>query len=371
MNAVRILVTLGAIAYVVGEIQWRDEYRTESGVILYGKLVKIGADQFQFVADGGQTFAVTEPRNPDESNPFIPGFVTLLKRTNFILFGGAILLYPVSFVLLALRWQWLLDTHGLDPGTKEALRLTWIGLLANHVLPSSTGGDFVKAVCICRRAPGKKTAAAMTVLVDRVVGLISLMIIGATAIYLQQGKQSLIGPGRFVGWGLIGITTCGVIYFSGRIRRFLRIDRLIAILPMSEKFKKLDDSLFHYRRHILALIQVLLISFLIHGWTIWCVYLIGKSLGLNVGIIHFCAFLPVIFTVGALMPSIAGLGVLEGGFQKFFSLPGVGATPASAVAMCILYRIMVLISSLPGALPLYREMSAPGGSKILHPEEES
>ena len=69
---------------------------------------------------------------------------------------------------------------------------------------------------------------------------------------------------------------------------------------------------------------------------------------------------------GSFLPSIGGLGVLEGLFQRFFGM--VGVAPASAVALCVLYRIAQLIASLPGAIPAYREWSAKGVRAITETE---
>ena len=79
----------------------------------------------------------------------------------------------------AARWWWLLRVNGLDVSLGETIRLTWIGVFFNNVMPGQTGGDAVKAVYIVRRCPDGRIPALMSVIVDRILGLGSLALLGA------------------------------------------------------------------------------------------------------------------------------------------------------------------------------------------------
>lgn len=317
-----------------------------------------------FRVEGGSSI----PLSPEEKTArFVPGFLTLIKGLNLWLFSGVVLAYPVHYLFVARRWQWLLRTHALDPGFWQALRLTWIGILMNNVFPSSTGGDLVKGWCIFRRAPVKRLPAVMTVLVDRVLGLVSLMLIGTIAIILQTGRPELAGISRTASTVLLAILVSGLVFFSGRLRRLLRVEEIVARLPMSRQIQNLDNSLFHYRQHLGVLGKCVAISMAVHIWTIVAIYYLAIALGVHIKLVDFFIFMPIIWTSGAVAPTIAGLGVIELLFQQFFSMPGVGATPSSAVALCVLYRITVLLSALPGAVPTYQELSGSGVALLSHP----
>lgn len=356
---VRVAVTVGAVAYVLTQITWKDRLQVGEQ-FLSGWRVK-EQSVFVFRADDGTVHPIPpESKDGPASNAFVPGFITLFKQVRVGRLVAGLLLFPFTIFLLAKRWQLLLRTHGLDPGFYEATRLTWIGQIANNVMPGATGGDFAKGYCIYRRAPGKRVQAVMTVFVDRIMGLVSLMLLGAIALLFQRGRPELEAAGHFVTYGLLIVVGGGILYFSNRMRRIVRFERFLGRLPFNKQVRHLDDSIFHYRDHLPTLFRCLGISVLIHLWTIGCIYLLGRSLGIPARIDYYFIFLPVIFTCGAFVPSIAGLGVMEGLFQQFFSLPGVGATKASAVALCILYRLMQLLGSLPGAIPMHAELSARG-----------
>ncbi|MFO0945858.1 MAG: lysylphosphatidylglycerol synthase transmembrane domain-containing protein [Planctomycetota bacterium] len=235
------------------------------------------------------------------------------------------------------------------------------------MLPGSTGGDFIKGLCIYRRTPGKRVAAVMTVLVDRVVGLISLMIIGTVAALIQADDGDLKGISQTSSWILGAIMGGGAIFFSARLRKLLKVAEIVERLPFKKRIKEVDQSVFHYRNHLWMLGGNVAISFLIHATTIFCIYLVGRSLQLTIPLMFYFEALPVIFTAGAFFPAIGGLGILESLFAHFFV--GQGATASSAVALCILYRLMILVGSLPGAIFTYREFSAHGIPKISGDEE--
>jgi uncharacterized protein (TIRG00374 family) len=350
-------VTLAALAYVVTQITWHDRLRVDNGTIL-GRVQVTDDAGAVFLAEDGATWPIASLTD------IIPGFWTLLRGLNPWVLLGVGLAYPVSIVLQALRWQWLLRTHQLDPGFRESLRLTWIGLLANNVLPGSTGGDLVKGWCIFRRAPGKQVAAVMTVFMDRVLGLVSLMLVGALALASQTTRPELERPSRFVWWCLLAVLIGGIVFFSGRIRRLLRVSEIVARLPFNRQIHTLDQSVFHYRRHIDVMARCVAISLLVHLWVIGCIYLLGRPLGIRSSLVNYYVFLPIIFTGSAFFPSIAGLGVMEGLFQQLFTLVDPHAS-SSAVALCILYRVIALLGSLPGLVPAYAEFSAHGMPKLV------
>ena len=230
-----------------------------------------------------------------------------------------------------------------------------MGYLSNNVLPGATGGDLVKAYTIARRTPGKRTSAVMTVLLDRVLGLLALIILGAIGVAIKASQGGFDRTGQFVLTMLAVATIGGMVFFSRRVRIIFRISSFLDRIPLGHQIE-IDESLFHYRDHKWQLARCLSLGLLIWLMCIAGIYCLGQSISMSVNFVDYFICLPVIFSAGALAPSIAGLGVLEGLFQHFFG--EAGATPSTAVAVCLLYRLAVLIISIPGALPLYHEFSS-------------
>lgn len=344
-----LLVTLGSVTYVLAQIHWRDQFIT-GDTRLSGWMIHN--------ADGSRVFRVhgqseTVPIREQAGDLFLPGFWTLLRDVRPRLLGLGLLASVGSILLMAVRWRVMLQAEQLDPGLGEVIRLTWLGVFVSNFLPGSTGTDVAKIVCICRRSPGKKSAAAMTVLLSRVIGLASLLLVGALALATQWHRPELASCSWLVGGLLLLLAGGALVGFSRRCHRWLRIGALVSRLPLGGRLEHLRTCLLHYRHRPGTLLFCLAISLLIQLWTIGCVCLLGLALGLKVAAIDYFLFLPVIFVAAAAAPAINGLGVRKGAFQFFFST--VGASSAEALALCILHRIAGLLVSVPGAWNLYRE----------------
>ena len=72
-----------------------------------------------------------------------------------------------------------------------------IGSLFNAVIPGAVGGDIVKGYYVCRRATAKTPEALTTILIDRVVGLLGLLLLAAIAglwnFTVASGNRALEG----------------------------------------------------------------------------------------------------------------------------------------------------------------------------------
>ncbi len=65
----------------------------------------------------------------------------------------------------------------------SGLQLQMIGLFFNATMPGSVGGDIVKGFYIIKdQHQGDKTPAMLTVLFDRIVGLMALFFMGAAVL---------------------------------------------------------------------------------------------------------------------------------------------------------------------------------------------
>ena len=97
-----------------------------------------------------------------------------------LLLGAAALCYGQIFVT-GIRWHLLLISQGVRLKFKDTLALNMIGTLFNTVIPGAVGGDVMKGYYLSRRAPGRRTQALTTLLIDRVVGLLALLLVSILA----------------------------------------------------------------------------------------------------------------------------------------------------------------------------------------------
>src|SRR5712691_11268559 len=95
----------------------------------------------------------------------------------------ALLLYLANVLAGIWRWWLLLDAQSVQVAPRTLLGSMLVALFFNNFLPSNIGGDVVRIRDTARSA-GSTTLATMVVLVDRVIGLMGLVLVaalGATA----------------------------------------------------------------------------------------------------------------------------------------------------------------------------------------------
>jgi Na+/phosphate symporter len=93
-------------------------------------------------------------------------------------FGCTFAAITLSFV----RWRMLVTALGIDFPLSDALRLGSLGFMLNFVTLGTLGGDLFKAVFIARDRPGQRTEAVATVVADRLLGLITMMVLASVGI---------------------------------------------------------------------------------------------------------------------------------------------------------------------------------------------
>src|SRR3954467_12976300 len=125
---------------------------------------------------------------------------------SFILMGATIFIGVI-------RWQVVLKVHGLDMPLARTTQISLIAQFFNSFLLGSIGGDVLKAYYVARETHHKKTEAVVTVLVDRIIGMFSLL---AFACLMLPANWTLISnaPIRAVIGLMVAMTVgCAVMMF--------------------------------------------------------------------------------------------------------------------------------------------------------------
>ena len=313
---------------------------------------------------------------PGHPRPMIiQGFGTMLRRMQLRYFFLALLIYPLVLFIGAVRWHRLMAVHDIHPTRLEALRLTWVGFFWSLIFPGVTGGDLVKAYYISRQT-AKRTASVITVFFDRIVGIVAMALLSGAVILLlllgvvDLGRTELDAASKVVGVFIAMVLVGTVVFFSRRIRRALMIDRLLEFLPFQRMVSEVDRAVFHYRHHKLEVVIAFGLSVACHLATVLTFYCIGRGLRMSVGLHYYFIFIPVILIISAIPITLAGLGLMEAMFVKFFTIAGVGATAGQALALCILFRIVMVVSSTPGAILSLKGVAPPTGRMVAELEND-
>lgn len=367
----RVLVALAILGWVAKNLPWADElsYRdaTKHEFVTPGAiegdwkqdLVRFVPEEGVLVGEGWPEEARAaaargEPvlaKRREESEvagyDWHPGMPRAFREMDVAQLVLAQVCFLVATLTIVTRWWRLLDLAGCPTTWANALRLTFLGLFFNNVMPGQTGGDLVKGVVVAKENPGRRAEALVTVLVDRIFGMIALALLALVVILVYGGPFVELRPPLL--WGL-GVCAAGtVLYASKAFRRRVGLTALVDRLPIAEKLRSLDRAALLYLRRPLPVAIAFLFSFVNHFLVTLGVFFLGRSLGVSdVNLVEYLVLVPVANLIAALPLAPGGWGVGELAFRGLFLM--IGASAALGVAVSVTFRLSQLALGLLGGL---------------------
>jgi uncharacterized protein (TIRG00374 family) len=278
-------------------------------------------------------------------------------------FALSLAVFMFSQVLLAFRWWLLLWVQDIPMKVSMAIKLHLLGLFYNNVMPSSMGGDVLRAWYASKHTD-KRLVAAMSVFVDRVVALVSMILmVLAVYLFLIRGHESsalattgthkeamtghLLRVGLAVGAVLLAFSCLALAIRP--IRKVVLRNVSVARMHVLAAGRAARDSVRVYCGKPLVLVAAMGLTMFLQSIIIVSFWVLGRSLGVDASVRYYLIIFPITWLVSALPISIAGIGLLEGGVVVLFTaLAGVGEDPAKALALC--QRFVWVLASLPGGI---------------------
>lgn len=267
----------------------------------------------------------------------------------------ALALFFLSIVVSAYRWQMILSATGATPSIGQLTAINLIGNFFSNFLPTAVGGDVVRITELAYQGRTDHHHNISTVMLDRLIGLISLAIMAAIALIAGFSTVQNMAVRMIVVGAIVGLAGGWVLFFNKTLmRKFQWLVRLPGLRRLEPTCVRLYQSLYelHSRQQLLR--SSVAISLSLQSIEVVAVLLMARSLGIELSALYFFLFLPLIWTVTMIPLSLNGLGLREGAFTFFFGLAGVAA-PA-AVALSFLVYSARLSSGLVGGL-LYARAS--------------
>ncbi|MHC4394484.1 MAG: lysylphosphatidylglycerol synthase transmembrane domain-containing protein [Planctomycetota bacterium] len=289
--------------------------------------------------------------------------VELFGKINGWVFVGVLGVFVGGQVIVGFRWWLLLRTQSIFINIFAAVRLHFLGLFYNNVMPSSVGGDLIRAWYVTRHTE-KKFAAVLSVFVDRLVGLLSTLVI-AVFFYLLflRGRGAVITSSEEGGffervseyrgiifWVLLAIVLLfGGLLIHRRGRAMLVKGWLSISLHGMRVIRKLKDAVVLYCSKPMTILAVFGLTIFLQIMTITGFWFLGRNMGIEASIKYYYVFFTLTWVLGAIPVSIGGVVVVEGLLVLLFTqFAGVRTNLAVALALC--QRIVWLLASLPGAV---------------------
>jgi glycosyltransferase 2 family protein len=260
-------------------------------------------------------------------------------------------------LLGVLRWRMVLQVHGLQLPLARAASISMVAQFFNSVLLGSTGGDLIKAYYAARETHHKKTEAVMTVFVDRLIGLFSMLFFACAMMLpslpiLRQPDQI-----RLAAWSLVIVAMtlgCGclvAISFWGGISRQVPNARIwLRRIPKGELMEKGIDACRVFGRNPGFILRTMGISMVVNAACVLQITVLARGLGLSVPAPVMFLIVPMIICISALPFSPpGGLGLRENLFVLLLVPLGVNETKALSLSL-LAYSVFVTWSLIGGVI---------------------
>jgi uncharacterized protein (TIRG00374 family) len=257
--------------------------------------------------------------------------------------GGTILIALLfqlgSTYLAAYRWRLIMRLLVFKESVSYYVQSYFKGSFFNQVLPSSIGGDAVRIIYLTQKGYDKKDAV-YGVFVDRVVGLVGLLVLNLLATTLFYGAFDNDFSMLIILITLGGISGFALLFHLEKITFLANYKFLNLFHRLAKRLNKL------YANRTL-LIKHIAISMAVHLFSVLTLYALALSIDLHMPFQIFLIAVPPVFLLTIVPISLAGWGIREGAMVGIFML--IGADETKVLAMSILYGLLLIISSLPGS----------------------
>jgi uncharacterized protein (TIRG00374 family) len=268
---------------------------------------------------------------------------------------GALCFLP-TLLIVSWRWRMLLRVHDVHMRFWRVFELTMIGQFFSTVGVGATGGDVFKIFYVTRAVPDRRAAVAFTVIVDRVIGMLALLLFGVLLSFtklplLLSQANTKIFTGTFyliAVAGLVGaiLASLGPCFLNNPF--FAKIGRK---LPMAQRGKRIFAAYDRSARALGTNVFAVLASVPSHmsiTLLAFCV-LMAMKLPFQPDFFGFCSVVAIVNLLSALPVTISGVGypLL---FPMFLSLLGISGDKAGTFALT--YFAMNILWCLAGG-PFY------------------
>jgi len=278
---------------------------------------------------------------------------SLQKANIFWLIIGLGLL-GLGRIITACRWKILLSAQEIYVPLKSLLVSLFVANFFNLFLPSTIGGDAMRAYDISRNTAHLGTSV-MTIVIERVMGLFALVMIAVLSLVItfylggniweRYQISSLVWPvfGLFI-LTLIAMFTISYSHLAKVCICILNKTGLKKIEKMVQRGSEIIDTLELNRRYFG---MSLLLSLALQINVIVYTYIIALSLNLKISFLYFCLIVPLIFIILLIPFSINGIGIRESAYLFFL---GSFVLASETVALSWLLFLMTLVMGAIGGL---------------------
>ena len=272
----------------------------------------------------------------------------------------ALAVYLSTVLCSVWRWWLLLEAQDVDVSPRQLFKSYLVALFFNNLLPSNIGGDVVRISDTARLARSK-TLATTVVLLDRVMGVMALVLVAACGATLVA-TRSAVGHGAVPLWPswfwanlpswFWAVFVAGAAATTPALFAPAGVGRLLQPLTtfhpewVGGRISSLTLTLERFKEHPAALVSCFAGAIFVQVTTVGFYLAVAHALHLNVAASDLAVIVPVSGVIQMVPISFGGLGVREWAFNIYLS--SAGLAPESALLLSLSATALIMLFSLSG-----------------------
>ncbi|HEY9687134.1 MAG TPA: lysylphosphatidylglycerol synthase transmembrane domain-containing protein [Coleofasciculaceae cyanobacterium] len=279
-----------------------------------------------------------------------------LSRANLWYIPIGVAIYLASQVISTYRWQFLAEALGIKRPLRELYDYYLIGMFCNQFLPGAIGGDAVRMFYLSRATGRRKRETLLTILAERGVGLVALLMLTAGLCLLPDIAAidwTLKVPVPFfstVNWDirltLLLMALCGLVCYG-----------ILWRLPLEQwanRFPKLDllTQAKVYWANLPLLGRSVGISLVVQILMIGMHLLVAQALHIQLSPLFIAVVYGMVALTSVIPLTQGGLGVREFAYQAL--LMRAGLPDHTALAFGVYWLLISTLTSLSGGLVMLK-----------------
>lgn len=266
---------------------------------------------------------------------------------------AGIMLTFLGLVAGAVRWREILAAQDIRFSPFKVVHIFLVGQFFNAFMLGACGGDVVRAYYAAKGQKGRRTEAITTILLDRGIGLFSMILFCCLMIPLRihifLDNEGPRDTGILMIMFLVGALLGFFILFRKNVFEHFRLfQRLENETRIGVLIRKAYDAVFLFRKNHRLLAISLALSWLSMAFLTLACWSFGQALGLQAQVLDYFALFPIISVLMAVPITPGSLGVREGLFASLF--PAVMIDRPHAIVLSLMVYAGGVFWSFAGGL---------------------
>lgn len=278
----------------------------------------------------------------------IKDILKALSGANLLWIFISFSLHALGLLISAYRWQILIRAQGDSVPLGFLAKSYLVSSFFNNFLPTRIGGDVVRIWDGSRYSRSLVKSSAVIV-VERLTGIIVLLVFAlvASLIRLEMAQQiPVIWVSLLL--GILGLFLIALFFTPVSKKVLERIPDKGIFQKIKPKVFTFRDTALIYRDKKSYFFKALFWALLLQVNVILHYFLIGQALHLDIQLIDYFIFIPIVHLILIIPITISGFGLREGTYIEIFKFYRISAS--AAVSFSFIDVIFQLVVGLVGAV---------------------